>query len=62
MPDHAIGPLVGLVKPPRRRDGIRMRTDPGTKIVNRIVFRMGVSARVIGRTTAGRKTAGTTLL
>src|ERR1035438_10237671 len=46
-PSHVRGPRVGLGKPPSIQDGTRTSTDPGTRIVNRIVFRMGPSARVI---------------
>src|ERR1700693_1171620 len=46
-PSHVKGPSAGRGKPPRSLCGIRTSTDPGTRIVNRIVFKIGPTARVI---------------
>jgi hypothetical protein len=62
MPSHVSGPCSGLGKPPRIQQGIRASTDPGTRIVNRIVFRMGPTVRVILRSKAGPQDSGTNLL
>jgi hypothetical protein len=44
-PIHVGTPPGGLVNPPSSQRGIRIATVPGTKIVNRSVFRMGQNLR-----------------
>src|SRR5258708_40069018 len=47
MPNQVSGPRSGFGKPPTSQYGTSPRTVPGTKIVNRIDFRIGPRARVI---------------
>jgi hypothetical protein len=44
-PCHVCGLLAGLGKPSSIQHGSRTSTDPGARIVDRIVFRMGPRAR-----------------
>jgi hypothetical protein len=47
-PSHVRTPGCGLGKLPISQRGIRTATVPGTKMVKRIVFRMGARTRVMG--------------
>jgi hypothetical protein len=59
IPTHVRSPRSGFGKPPRIHQGARTSTDPGTRIVNRIVFRMGPIVLVIVRskTSSGQRQA-----
>jgi hypothetical protein len=48
MPPIQVGaPFGGFANPPSSQRGIRMATVPGTKMVNRSVFRIGQNLRGI---------------